>query len=905
MEAKKKKKKTKTVAKKSIKKSSFLRSQTPKTTKTFDKGLPVNLLNFSELKIEKPIININSNQHLSPFVVSFAKEVPLAVDNSSLVELNFIVPEHEFVTNQKTEDFTLTQEDLQTQLLENECTPLGHQTFSLPLAPFLPSINKIRQAVLNFKNHVQIPEPEVETIDLNQINIPALQPLLLFDFPEIEEDENEESDILTWEDVIKSVTNQGNEVSAETVETKTNWLPNWNKIFTAFQKTFSFKIGYFETPAGWHRALATFVLVSFAFVLPLHAMETIHDLQGAKNNLTQTGTSAVSKLNEAVSLITTNSASAASSFQAAKKDFSQARLTIDDLGATASLILSVLPSTRSAYLSGDHLIAAGENLSWAGEKISQGLTGMQTDGLDTTGRLTILTETFKAILPALEEANNHLEKVDPTVLPVEYQERFIELQNLLPNFLVSTKDVTKFSQTLSALLGAEGKKRYLLLFQNNTEIRPTGGFLGSFAVLDISHGEITNLSIPEGGSYDLQGSLKNNLVAPLPLQLISARWEFQDANWFPDFPTSARQALDFYYDASNPTVDGVVAVNATFITALIDLLGPVEMNEYERTIDSENFLFETQKIVEFDYVNYENPESDRVEAAPKAFIGDLAEKLLTKVKDSDPGALLQILDLAQKGLSQKDIQLYFPNDEVQKAALELGWSGEVKQTDGDYLMVVNSNLGGGKTDLVIDEKIDLRVDIQANSRIVNTLKISRTHNGISGAMFTGVNNVDFLRVYVPRGSKMLSASGFTIPDVSLFERPGEDWLNDDDVLFFEENASVDPTSGTIISEEFGKTVFGNWVQTKPGETSVITVVYELPFAIKTETGFIQAVKNKIGLAAGDNYSLLVQKQSGIINRITNVSISTSENLQSLWTSNSDQNQFSNANDSFMNILFAK
>jgi hypothetical protein len=489
------------------------------------------------------------------------------------------------------------------------------------------------------------------------------------------------------------------------------------------------------------------------------------------------------------------------------------------------------------------------------------------------------------------------------VLPVEYQNRFVELQSLLPNFLSSAEQITKFSETLSSLLGAEGKKRYLLIFQNNTEIRPTGGFIGSFAVLDVSHGEIVNLSVPEGGSYDIQGAVKNNIISPLPLQIVSGRWEFRDANWFPDFPTSARQALEFYYDSSNPTVDGVVAVNATFISSLLDLLGPVEMPEYDRTIDSENFLFETQKIVEYDFVNYQDPNSAREEEAPKAFIGDLAQKLLARVEGMNPTDLLPILDAAQKGLSQKDIQLYFPNDDLQKAAAELGWTGEIKQTDRDYLMIANANLGGGKTDLVIDENIDLEVNIQDNGSVINTLTITRTHNGISGALFTGVNNIDFMRVYVPRGSKLISASGFTIPDVSLFNRPGEDWTHDPDVLFIEENANVDSKSGTIISEESGKTTFGNWIQTSPGETSTVTFVYELPFAIKTNNSLLQTVKNKIGLIAGDTYSLLVQKQSGALNRITHVSVKTPVSLSAIWTSGNEQT-FNNNTDSFLSILFA-
>ncbi|MFA6131941.1 MAG: DUF4012 domain-containing protein [Patescibacteria group bacterium] len=911
------KRKIKNKKKLAAKKPAVLRYRAPKTTKMFDEGVPANLLNFSGLKLNKPTIKFTERTDLSPFIVSFVSEKP-AIEELPLAQLNFAVPEYEFRPIKTAADESLLHEDLLEQFLEEERTPFRSKKIIPAAAPVWPSFESIKQALRNFTGREEIIEPVVARFDLDVLQPVYSKPAMIveekieekqneyiaqFDLPEMEENETAESEILTWDDVVRSTIKEGPQVFEETEEEieaeekPVSWLEWWSTVKVPVH------FGSLEMSAGWHRALVAFVLLSFVFVLPLHAMETIHDLQSVKNNLSSAGVSAVTKLNEAVLQITANSASAATSFEAAKKDFSAARSNIESLNTTAELLLSVLPSTHKVYTSGVNLISAGEEISSAGEKISQGLSAMQTDGLDTTGKLAILTKTFEAVLPALERAEKNLKKVDPTVLPAEYQDRFSELQTLLPSFLASAKNVTEFSDVLATLLGAEGKKRYLLLFQNNTEIRPTGGFIGSFAILDVSHGEITNLEVPEGGSYDLQGSLKENIVAPLPLQLISARWEFQDSNWFPDFPTSARQALEFYEDAGWPTVDGVVAVNATFVSSLLSLLGPVEMSEYDRTIDSENFLFETQKMVETDYVNYQDETSEREEAAPKAFIGDLAEALLSRVGDLDTAFLLQALDAIQSGLTQKDIQLYFPDEAIQKVAQKLDWTGEIKQTDRDYLMITDTNLGGGKTDLIISEKVDLKVSVQPDGRIINTLTINRKHNGINGAMFTGVNNVNFMRVYVPKGSRLISSNGFSIPDVSLFEKPGADWERDVDVLFGEENTEVDPISGTMVSEEAGKTVFGNWTQTRPGEASIITFVYELPFDLSQPTGLVQMVKDKVGLSSGLTYSLLTQKQSGFLDRQTSVTVDA-PNLKTVWSSEAtNQNTFSNETDSFISFVF--
>ena len=837
-----------------------------------------------EIQESQPFIQ-KKEQPLSPFVLSLKKEFLSPqefIEETSLepLHINLLTnpctpePKHSNVV-QTQEDLQIHPEEMSDQLFQDIRVRSDSPTVSLPALkpvlthPVYPGALRYDAAFFqSISSEAFIAKKTPEDI------------FAYFDFPEEEEEPLEEIDDIHLEEL-------------ELPREKPRFcFPSLRLPFPAF---------------GWQRAIASFIGLSFLFVLPLHAMNVVQDLRGTKSALEQTGEEAVSFLSAgAQAALAKNASQANIHFSRANERFQNAKNNIDDLGEGTNFLLSILPMTQASFQTADALVEVGKELSIAGERLSAGYAAMEAELQPTpVSRLNILEAYLNSAIPHLQNAQKALEHVDLEAIPETHRSVLLSAQKNLPTLLTTIDEFQQFFTLATTLLGADGTKRYLIAFQNNTEIRPTGGFLGSFAVLDVSHGDITNLDVPEGGSYDLQGSLKENIVAPLPLQLLSARWEFQDSNWFPDFPTSARQALDFYNSAGGPTIDGVVAVNATFITSLLSLLGPVEMTEYDRTIDSENFLFETQKIVEYDYAAYQDPNSERQEAAPKAFIGDLTEKLLARVKDLDTASLLQILDTAQKGLSQKDIQLYFPNEDIQKVAREFSWTGEVKQTDHDYLMIVDANLGGGKTDLVIDEKVNLEVSVQTDGKILNKLTITRTHNGINGAMFTGVNNVDFLRVYVPQGSKLISASGFTIPDISLFEAPDADWTQDSDVLFNEESAVVDPTTSTIISEESGKTVFGNWVQTKPGETSTVAFTYELPFEISTDAGLLQTVKNKVGLNNGETYSLLVQKQSGILNRETNVTISAPD-FKTLWSSdNKNTATFDNSSDSFTSILFSK
>lgn len=646
------------------------------------------------------------------------------------------------------------------------------------------------------------------------------------------------------------------------------------------------------------RPMASFIGLSFLFVLPLHAMNVVQDLRETKAELERSGLEAVSLLSSgAQAALARDVGSAGTDFKAAGLQFQTAKNTIDELGAGTTLLLSILPVTQSSYSTGAALVEAGEELAIAGGRMSDGYAAMEQELSPTPiSRLNILEAYLSSTVPHLEAAQSALEQVDLHAVPQEHQETLASAQAALPILIATIDEFESFYALVKELLGADGTKRYLIVFQNNTEIRPTGGFIGSFAEVKVRDGVIEHLNVPGGGSYDLQGTLQKSLRAPEPLQLLSARWEFQDGNWFPDFPTSARQLMQFYQDAGGPSVDGVLAVNATFVSGLIGLLGPIEMEDYGRTIDEENFIFEAQKIAEYEH--------DKEENTPKAFIGDLAPLLVERAIEKTSEDFLAVVDELNTGLVSKDLQLYLADQELEHQILEQGWGGEMKQTEGDYLMLVDTNLGGGKTDGVIEQNVDLHVEIAQDGTITNTLTISRTHFGIQGLLFTGVNNVNFLRVYVPKGSTLLEAKGFSIPDQSLFDIPDEAWTIDDDLAYGLLTTSVDPLSGTMVSEEHGKAVFGNWVQTMPGSTSTVTFRYRLPFTVDAlEGGVVASLKSFIGLPRTETYSLLVQKQPGVLDRTTNVHVTLPEELNALWASHDlTTAEFQNGKDELFAIL---
>ncbi len=668
-------------------------------------------------------------------------------------------------------------------------------------------------------------------------------------------------------------------------------------------KLFTFHFSLFTSV--FRRPLVAFIALSFAIVLPLQAMQAVGGAADDAEDISQVGRAAIDDLTRgATAFADARYDLAQDDFARATAKFADAQSELAGMHAAIAAVVNVIPQTNRTYDSVSGLIAAGRELSTVAQTMSNvAQTIAPATAIDVVTKLELLSTAAQNAAPHANAAAAALENVDPSVIPADYADRVTQLKAYAPQLSASLNEFTSFSNALATMLGGDGEMKYLLAFQNPTELRPTGGFIGSFAEIDVRHGAIDEMRVPGGGTYDVQGQLTKFVASPTPLSILSARWELQDANWFPDFPTSANKIQWFYENAGGPTTDGVVAVNATFVVNLLKILGPVDMKEYGVTIDAENFMFEAQKAVEITY--------DKVANTPKAFIGDLAPVLLDRITKADMTTFLAILNLVGTSLAQKDIQLNFASDTLQAATNELGWSGAMKQTSGDYLEVVNTNLGGGKTDSVIDQNVDVAVTIRDDGTVENTVTITKVHRGIANALFTGKNNVDYIRLYVPEGSELLAADGFEAPIDSAFEVSDVPLATDEDLSLAMSAVNKDLVSGTDMWDENGKTVFGNWMQTKPGETQTVRFTYRLPFTVESNTrGLLAAAGARLGFGGVAPYTLFVQKQPGADTRLTNVHVVLPSGMTTAFTSDTELTAdagvtVDNSTDRFFRLLLER
>ncbi|MFH0952045.1 MAG: DUF4012 domain-containing protein [Patescibacteria group bacterium] len=536
---------------------------------------------------------------------------------------------------------------------------------------------------------------------------------------------------------------------------------------------------------------------------------------------------------------------ATAEFHKAEASFAQAENELAQLPGWLMSIIKLIPGPGQTVASGEHLIKAGRYISQAGEsltRVMQQFSTEQTAITDNTESIELmplisaLEGDLSQAIEAAQLASDELLKVKVDHIPAEYRGQIAVVKDKLPAVTDELNSISSVVELLSSVLGTTKAQEYLLVFQNNNELRATGGFIGSLAQVAVKRGKLTVVEVPGRGAYEINDDFDKRLIPPKPLQLINDQWQIQDANWWPDWPSSAEKIIWFYEEARGFPLQGIISLTPDIIIELLDITGPVDMTEkYGTEVNSDNFLTLTQDI---DYAKQEN--------RPKAIIADLMPEVISRLLTIEPAKLIDTLGVINRALAKKNMLFYFSDDSKQAIAERLGWSGEVRDNPFDYLSVIHTNIGGGKTDLVVKTEIEHNAEIQSDGSIIDTVTIVKRHNGDINDPLTKIKNMDYLRIMVPAGSQLLDAYGFEIIDRSLLLSPLPEAVEDADLARLESDVIVHESSGTRIYDQFDKTVFANWLGVAVGQTALATITYKLPQKISQD----------------QSYRVLFQKQSG-------------------------------------------
>lgn len=622
------------------------------------------------------------------------------------------------------------------------------------------------------------------------------------------------------------------------------------------------------------RIVLTFAIFAFLLVVPVKGYVFYKQINVIKDQLVNISQATAANLQSGVQAATTADwQGALTNFQAAELSLAQAADYLQNTQANLQQVLFGLNPLKSA----GNLISGATQLTHLAEKFTASIAVWSAQEQDANKQLPWAIKQLDEILPQAQSANISLQQASTFGLPKKYQDQIKELQVFLPYFINQLSGLKDLAGALHEVLGYDQEKRYLIVFQNPNELRATGGFLGSFAQLDVKNGEISKMNIPGGGFYDLQGQATNYTQSPEPMRLIgkNGRWMAQDANWYPDWPAAAQKIQWFYEKAGGVSTDGVFAINASLLPKLLKLVGPVTLPQFNITLTADNFIIEVQKQVEFNY--------DKEENKPKQIIAVAAPIILTRLQNLAKDKYPELLTTLMAALKQKEIQLYLNKQSLEAQADNWQWTGKISSTTKDYTLVVTQNVGGGKSDAYSQQSLNQDINFSEDGSILKKITINRSQQSAKpDDVFSFTQNNSYIRLYAPITAELLSVDGQMTPAAALFKKPSDDLTLDPDIQNISGQIITDPATRTTINKEFGKKVFGNWLSTAPSDSKTINFTYHLPAGYITwQTGRLKDWLRVLGFkqAQQGSYQLLIQKQSGLNNQKVTTHFTWPKNYQ--------------------------
>lgn len=396
-------------------------------------------------------------------------------------------------------------------------------------------------------------------------------------------------------------------------------------------------------------------------------------------------------------------------------------------------------------------------------------------------------------------------------------------------------------QTLGALpmlLGARQPYRYMLAFQNPSQIRATGGFIGSVSLVTLRHGAV------QQRFYDTW--LRDNLSVPPPQPIGQfdgePGWLFRDSNWSPDFPTSAALERFFLRLDLHADAPGLVNITPQAVADALRALGPFYSPEYQRTISAGN-------VTELaDYYTHWTQNHGPLHLATagdsrKQFIPIVATHVLGQLNSLTPADLVRLAESMSDAVAQRDVLINFTDPTLQALVRSAGADGRVNPTTGDYLNVVDSNISYNKINRYVHKDLTYHVYVGSDRWLHSDLTLRFTNVPAPSYVYADsygpgagrqggpADYGGFIRVLVPAGARLSSQDGWTTP--------------------------------TAAGPAYGKVMFSGYLIVRVGQTQVVHLRYVIP-------------PNVFEATHGAAYRLLIQHQPGARLDRVRVSVATDD-----------------------------
>ncbi len=473
-----------------------------------------------------------------------------------------------------------------------------------------------------------------------------------------------------------------------------------------------------------------------------------------------------------------------------------------------------------------------------------GLKGAKTDGdggKTAADRVDFIVKSLPSILPKMDEIStkadlvkNEIDDVNPKRYPEKIAgkpirttlEKGIDLVDSAAKLIINGKPLLK---NTPYLLGLDSPRTYLILFQNDKELRPTGGFMTAYSIMKVDKAKFEPVS--SNDIYNLDAKYKPQIVAPDPIvkyikgpYILSKNLRLRDMNWSPDFSESMDLFTKEAQSVGIKDIDGVIAVDTQVLVYLLDAIGPIGVpgfgNFSTQQIPDCNcpqVIYELESFADVEGPIVWDPVSGKIVYKPpnsdnrKKIIGPLMNSIMSNALGQPKEKIPALFEAGFKSMMEKHVLFFLFDKDTQEGVESFGIGGNITQTNNDYLYINDANLGGRKSNLYVTQEVSEEIKIAKDGSVEKTITISyKNPEKYDGWLNSVLPN--WLRIYVPKGSELITFEG-----VEDAQKP---------------------------YEEFDKTVFAGYFELRPLGVAQVTVKYKLPFKVK------------------DVYKYYIQKQPG-------------------------------------------
>ncbi len=492
--------------------------------------------------------------------------------------------------------------------------------------------------------------------------------------------------------------------------------------------------------------------------------------------------------------------------------------------------------------------------------------------------LNTIGTTIDEIMPLLNNIQAQAAKVSLDALPISASERTQvgQLLQQLPQIRNDLGIVHNLLGSAGWLLGVNQPRTFLVQTMDRAELRGTGGFTGQYGELTINGGRVAPFSLTDISLLEYTDtSVTQGQLAPTPYRSWwpFANWGLRDSNISADFPTSAQTAIDLYRQETGHTVDGLISFTPIMVEHILSIIGPVQVPGYNVTVTAQNLedllhYYQLNNSGIYKQFQVNQGATNTSTSARKRFTSYVASLLLARIRAVPANELLAIAHQVLDDLQTKDLQVYFTDPGAEQVLMHYGYAGQLdRSTTHDGLFVVQQNLSASKASQYVQTIMHDTVSLDSKGGATHLLQLRLVYNQ-AGPVYGYDTYYDYLRVYVPPNSRLISGDGFSsgtpLCGGSYGDCPVNGPYPGGELVCpagqYQPGASPPSLSGSdggtwqplqtlggptnTTSDEPGRAMYGGWVIVPKNCTMTVTLSWYVP------------------PMSQHGYSLLVQRQAG-------------------------------------------